>query len=165
MYVLLLLSYFDDIQTFAEIADMENQFSASKIRLFKLRLKLEGYDEESNAVKQISVVYSNAGYDIESFNEKAKDLETYDRHIEVKGTTTGKFRFFWSKNEIKTAKKLDKNYWIYVVINVDEQNGEPQGDIIERIQNPFKKIFPLDYFNKNEGKFKIECESYMISKN
>ena len=68
----------------------------------------------------------------------------------------------WSKNEIKTAQKYRQNYWIYVVTNIDKL--KKTGDITEKIQNPFEGIFPLNYFERDTGEYKIDCESYKISK-
>ena len=116
--------------------------------------------EEAKKVQQISDEDSNAGYDIESFSRKAKNLENFDKFIEVKGTTGEKFRFFWSKNEIKTARKKGNKYWIYFVTNVNKETRT--GDIIEMIQDPFRKIDPLNYFGNND--YHKECESYQITK-
>jgi len=116
--------------------------------------------EEAKKVEQISDDYSNAGYDVESFKGIAKNLEIYDKHIEVKGTTTDDFRFFWSKNEIKKAKKFGDRYWIYFVVKINKKDNS--GEISEMIQDPFRKIDPLNYFGNND--YNKECESYKITK-
>jgi hypothetical protein len=127
----------------------------------KKRLDVSGFHDEANNVKQISDEKSTLGYDIESFFGKADDITVPDKLIEVKGTTTNVFRFFWSKNEIKTAQKLRQNYWIYFVSDIDKD--KKTGNIIRKIQDPFEKIFPLNYFDKDTGEYGIECDSYIIS--
>ena len=120
----------------------------------------EKYFKEAEKVQQISVDFSNAGYDIESFVGKAENLERPDKFIEVKGTTAEQFRFFWSKNEIKQAQKLGNRYWIYFVANVnkEDRSGEiietigfrnrcPILNIIKRI--PFTLLFDLQHKLKN----------------
>ena len=131
------------------------------VKYEKRRLELEKFYDESSKVKQISEDDSSAGYDIESFFGKADNLSISDKLIEVKGTVGNKFRFFWSKNEIKTAKKLGKNYWIYFVINIDRL--QRTGTIFRKIQDPFSKIFPLNHFDRDDWDYEIECDSYIIS--
>ena len=125
------------------------------VKYEKKRLEIEGFHDEADKVRQISVEDSTAGYDVESFFGKASDLTKPDKLIEVKGTTTNEFGFFWSKNEIKAAQKYGQNYWIYVVTNID--NLEKTGSITEKIQNPSEKIF-------NDVSFKTEIEKYHITK-
>ena len=130
------------------------------VKFEKKRLESEKYFKEAEKVQQISVDFSNAGYDIESFVGKAENLERPDKFIEVKGTTTEEFRFFWSKNEIKQAQKLGNRYWIYFVANVNKDDGS--GEIIEMISDPFSKIDPFNHFNRDE--YHKECESFKITK-
>ena len=119
----------------------------------KNRLKNLGFEEESNKIRQISIDFSNAGYDIESFNGKTRDCVP-DRFIEVKGTTKKEFSFYWSINEINTAKELSSNYWIYHVSEIDVQNKTSSNDP-KMINNPYENIFSNDLFQKN-------IESYYI---
>ena len=116
----------------------------------------DGRDE--NMVERISDSHVNAGYDINSIHDK--NSKTHDKFIEVKGTTTEEFRFFWSKNEIKQAQKLGNRYWIYFVANVNKE--DKSGEIIEMISDPFSKIDPFNHFNRDE--YHKECESFKITK-
>ena len=68
--------------------------------------------ENSNMVKQISDLDVGAGYDVISFNDS--NSEKFDRFIEVK-SFIGSTSFFWSSNEMKTAKKIGQNYYLYLV--------------------------------------------------
>ena len=120
----------------------------------KNRLKNLGFEEESNKIRQISIDFSNAGYDIESFNGKTKD-GVPDRFIEVKGTTKKEFSFYWSNNEINTAKELSTNYWIYYVSEIDVQNKTSSNDP-KMINNPYENIFSNDLFQKNIESYHIQ---------
>ena len=120
----------------------------------KNRLKNLGFEEESNKIRQISIDFSNAGYDIESFNGKTKD-GVPDRFIEVKGTTKKEFSFYWSINEINTAKELSSNYWIYHVSEIDVQNKTSSNDP-KMINNPYENIFSNDLFQKNIESYHIQ---------
>ena len=118
------------------------------------RLKNLGFEEESNKIRQISIDFSNAGYDIESFNGKTKD-GVPDRFIEVKGTTKKEFSFYWSINEINTAKELSSNYWIYHVSEIDVQN-KSSSNYPKMINNPYENIFSNDLFQKNIDSYHIK---------
>ena len=120
----------------------------------KNRLKNLGFEEESNKIRQISIDFSNAGYDIESFNGKTKD-GVPDRFIEVKGTTKKEFSFYWSINEINTAKELSSNYWIYHVSEIDVQN-KSSSNYPKMINNPYENIFSNDLFQKNIESYHIK---------
>jgi len=119
----------------------------------KNRLKNLGFEEESKKIRQISIDFSNAGYDIESFNGKAKNGRP-DRFIEVKGTTQKEFNFYWSSNEIETAKKNGSNYWIYYISEINIQNKtSPNKPKI--FSDPYESIFSSSEYQK-------EIESYHI---
>lgn len=121
----------------------------------KNRLKNNSLIQESDKVKRISDEYANAGYDIVSYDNKSKDL-TYDRFIEVKGSTNDQFEIHWSENEVKTAKELGKKYWLYFVKEIDVESRKTNQEI-EQIQDPYAKVF-------NSKNYDIECQSYRITK-
>ena len=134
-----------------KIGDIAEKFV---LNFEKNRLKNLGFEEESNKIRQISIDFSNAGYDIESFNGKTRD-GVPDRFIEVKGTTKKEFSFYWSINEINTAKELSSNYWIYHVSEIDVQNKTPSNDP-KMINNPYENIFSNDLFQKNIENYHIK---------
>jgi len=134
-----------------KIGDIAEKFV---LNFEKNRLKNLGFEEESNKIRQISIDFSNAGYDIESFNGKTKD-GVPDRFIEVKGTTKKEFSFYWSINEINTAKELSSNYWIYHVSEIDVQNKTSSNDP-KMINNPYENIFSNDLFQKNIESYHIK---------
>ena len=134
-----------------KIGDIAEKFV---LNFEKNRLKNLGFEEESNKIRQISIDFSNAGYDIESFNGKTRD-GVPDRFIEVKGTTKKELDFHWSINEINVAKNLGSHYWIYHVSEIDIQNkisvNEPK-----MINNPYDNIFSNDLFEKNIENYHIK---------
>ena len=102
----------------------------------KERLK-DDYPDMAMSIEQISKIDVAAGYDIESFNGKGSTL-TPDRMIEVKGTSGTAPYFYWSENEIETAKSLKEKYWVYLWIEV---KSETEGTLYKKIQNPYEKLF------------------------
>lgn len=112
----------------------------------KKRLFDEGAKAESNIVQNISNTFVNAGYDINSFDNKTKDLK-FNRFIEVKGSTGTKISFFISNNEMNKAKDLGKKYWIYFVPEIDIMTGLHSGEII-KMQNPTNDVFNNSIYAK-----------------
>ncbi len=127
----------------------------------KNRLTKRGFTDKADRVEQISDDWANKGYDIDSFNGEGDDILP-DRFIEVKGTSRKKFSIFWSENEIKKAKELGDEYWIYFVSEINTETGECPNDP-EMIQNPFDKIKP--YENNPDDDYVKKIESIHITKN
>lgn len=63
-------------------------------------------------IKIISELDTSAGYDIESYEDDNSLL--LDKFIEVK-SYTGIPSFFWSSNEVDTAKEKEDRYYLYLV--------------------------------------------------
>lgn len=85
------------------------------------RLRGSGHAVEARCVRRISLVRVNAGYDVESFDGAAHDMN-YDRFIEVKGSRGADLRFIWTENEMNVAKKMRDRYWIYFQGGIDIRN-------------------------------------------
>ena len=119
------------------------------------RLLTMNCDQEAQNVKQISVDFANAGYDIRSFNGKSDEL-THDRFIEVKSSTDSEFSLYWRRNEMEVAKKYPDNYWIYFVPKINLINLT--SDEIILIGNPIKNIC-------ENNEYDITAESLHITKN
>lgn len=85
-------------------------------------------------IKRISVIDVAAGYDILSY-ESGESLE-FDRFIEVK-SFSGNAHFYWSENEIETAKLYEDRYYIYLI---DASLVNTQGYEPTIIKNPAKTI-------------------------
>jgi hypothetical protein len=128
-----LLSYeeFLKIQKQKELAGIEAEEFVLKYERNRLKeLKLKGFSK----IKRISETDVNAGYDILSFeNEKSRG---YDRLIEVKSFSRG-VNFYWSKNEIETAKQNKSNYYLYLIDRSKMEDGNYKPLIIK---NPYDKV-------------------------
>lgn len=98
------------------------------------RLRAAGCPAEAAAVRHISPVDVCAGYDVASFDGPSAAM-TFDRLIEVKTTVSASFAFFWSSNEIATARELGPTYWLYLVRLTSESHAE-----LVRVRNPVSRI-------------------------
>lgn len=119
----------------------------------KKRLQEQECLVESESIQQISKVNVSAGYDIESYNGKSRDM-IHDRFIEVKGSGGDRIHFYWSPNEIEAARKLRDKYWLYFVPNVSLKNERSDIEPL-MIRNPIKSIL------KN-SKFQTRCSEYEV---
>lgn len=90
--------------------------------------------EKKNSVKRISVIDVSAGYDILSYEDDTS--VEFDRFIEVK-SFFGNTHFYWSENEIETAKLYEDRYYIYLI---DASMVKMQGYEPLIIKNPAKTI-------------------------
>jgi hypothetical protein len=75
-----------------------------------------------------------AGYDILSWELHNKEK----RYIEVKAVSPDNFQFYWSKNEIDTALRLGKRYFLYLV---PVNSGKFNLSSMEIVQDPHKNVF------------------------
>ena len=89
-------------------------------------------------IKHVAVENVGAGYDILSFTETENCVGFSKRLVEVKAVSSIDFKFFWSRNEIETARLQGKNYFLYLV---PVSKGGFDLQKIRIIQNPFKKIY------------------------
>jgi Protein NO VEIN, C-terminal len=122
--------------------------------LFVLRYEQARLKDHPNfdKIELISETYVNAGYDILSFNDM--DSFIHDRFIEVK-SYSGEIAFYWSKNEVKKAKRLKDKYYLYLV----DRYLMPNSEYVPKIfRNPYKKIFENDVWKKETENWKITIE-------
>lgn len=106
--------------------------------------------EDKERIRQISHIDVSAGYDIISFHD---EVTLKRRYIEVK-TYRGTPHFYWSANEIDSAKIRGMDYFLYLV-NADkifEQDYVP-----EIIQNPYSSIV-------NSNDWKLTPSSFLVEK-
>ncbi len=106
----------------------------------------------TNKIKRISEEFVNAGYDIESFDNRESIL--IDRYIEVK-SFAGDVSFYWSKDEVNTAKNYGDKYYLYLV---DRSKINQENYIPSIFQNPYQKVFENEYWKKEIEKWKITLE-------
>jgi hypothetical protein len=100
-------------------------------------------------IKIISEHSVKSGYDIISF-ENIDSVE-YDRYIEVKSYSKN-LGFYWSKNEVNTARKKGENYCLYLV-NRDKM--EENNYVPTIITNAFFEVFQNKSWHK-------EAETYFV---
>lgn len=102
-----------------------------------------------NRIRQISVIDVTVGYDIISYENETS--VKYDRFIEVK-SYQGNPHFYWSQNEIETAKLYESRYYIYLIdaSKVGDPGYEPK-----IISNPAKNIL-------ESGSWILNPTSYMV---
>ena len=106
--------------------------------------------EDKEHIRQISHIDVSAGYDIISFHD---EVSLKRRYIEVK-TYRGAPHFYWSANEIDSAKIRGIDYFLYLV-NADRIFEE--GYVPEIIQNPYSTII-------NSSDWKLTPSSFLVEK-
>lgn len=108
-----------------------------------------GGHEFQEKIRRISEDFSNAGYDIESFNDMGSVF--IDRFIEVK-SFSGEINFYWSQNEVHIAKTLEDKYFLYLV---DRNKMSDPSYSPKIIQNPFFKVFESEHWRKEAETWKF----------
>jgi hypothetical protein len=106
-----------------------------------------------NNIKIISEEFSNAGYDIESFDSEESVVN--DRFIEVKSYSES-VAFYWSRNEVETAMELGSSYFLYLV---DRKQININGYKPIQIQNPSKTILQNVDWSIKTDTYKIELKN------
>lgn len=123
---------------------------------YEAELYVEKYEKQRlsnhplvNKIKIISNIDVTAGYDIVSFNSHTSDI--IDRFIEVKSFVHS-LSFYWSRNELETARLKAENYFLYLVdrMKMKEQSYKP---LI--IENPFTNIFLSEKWLKQENSWYV----------
>lgn len=114
--------------------------------------RLQGHPSVSS-VRRVSEDHANAGFDIESFNDKESVF--VDRYIEVK-SFSGDVVFYWSRHEIQTAKELADKYFLYFV---DRDKMSQPGYIPRMFQNPYQKVFENEFWKKEPESWRISSAS------
>ena len=117
--------------------------------------RLREFPNISNEIEYVAEVNVNAGYDILSFTILS-DGKRIKRYIEVKAVSNENFKFYWTRNEIETAKKYGKGYHLYLVPIIGTNNYDL--DNMEIINDPCEKLF------EKESKWTSLVEEYSIWK-
>lgn len=123
-----------------QLEQQEQQGEAAELYVVKYeKQRLSGSGKEDK-IKRISIIDVAAGYDILSFEDESSTES--DRLIEVKAYQ-GKKHFYWSENEIETAKLYEERYYIYLI---DASKIETPGYEPIIIQNPVKNISGSEFW-------------------
>lgn len=104
----------------------------------------------ADTIRQVSLVSVSAGYDIASYESVLSTQ--YDRFIEVKAI--GSNGFYFSANELKIAKKIGKQYCLYLV---DMRKKNRDGYKPEVIADPAK-------FFAESTDWRVTPDSYHITR-
>ncbi len=131
----------------------QKQIYGEEAEIFVLAYEKARLAEHPNLekIEIISEYDVSAGYDLVSFC--GVDSSEIDRFVEVK-SFTGSPYFYWSRNEIDTARIRRESYYLYLV-DREKMNEEGYAPII--VKDPFVNILGKpDDWNKR-------IESYFIS--
>jgi hypothetical protein len=103
-------------------------------------------------IKRIAEEFTNAGYDIESFT----GLNTIvpNRFIEVK-SYTDQVSFYWSRNEVDTAKELGEEYFLYLVDRSKYLLKDYKPMILK---DPYDRIFESELWKTETENWKITLD-------
>lgn len=102
-----------------------------------------------SSIRRVSEHHVNAGFDIESFNDKESVF--VDRYIEVK-SFAGDVAFYWSRNEVQIAREMADKYFLYFV---DRDKMLQPGYVPKMFQNPYHKIFENEFWEKEPEKWRL----------
>lgn len=131
----------------------EQEELGKQAEVFALRFeqnRLQGHPSVGS-IRRVSEERANAGFDIESFNDNESVF--VDRYIEVK-SYSGSVRFYWSQNEVDTAKELTDKYFLYLV----DRNKMAEAGYAPRVfQNPYQKIFESEYWKREPGTWVVSA--------
>jgi Domain of unknown function (DUF3883) len=101
--------------------------------------KLTNKEIEDIAIEHIKKIYPNA----KPATAKGYDLKIGSRLVEVKATTSKKYRqniFFSREHEHNLFKNNKKNYWLFRVYNVGKPKSitlkEIRADQLEAVEDP-----------------------------
>ena len=91
----------------------------------------------ADRIKHVAGENVSIGYDILSFTETTK-RRFDDRLIEVKAVSPIDWRFYWSRNEVESARIHGPNYFLYLV---PVSKGGFDIRSVRIIQNPFRRVY------------------------
>lgn len=104
--------------------------------------RLRNHPSLAKRIKHVAAENVGAGFDILSFTESETKSGFSDRLIEVKAVSPIDFKFYWSRNEIETARIHGSSYFLYL-IPVSKSGFDLQK--LKIIQNPFKRVYLAKY--------------------
>ena len=148
------------LDKFLKIIQKQDKISkAAELEIIKYeKNRLSKFPHLAKKVEHLSEKNVLAGYDIKSFTEKnEKNTNPSPRYIEVKAISPRKHRFFWTRNEIDSAKLYKQNYYLYLVPVLSSKKFDINNMII--IKNPYQNVY------KNEKNWfrRIELIEFSLS--
>jgi hypothetical protein len=132
----------------------DQELMGKEAELFVLDFEQQRLDGHPSidSVQRISEEYVGAGFDIESFGDKSSVF--LDRFIEVKSYSENAI-FYWSQNEVETAKEFGEKYFLYLV---DRTKMSQRGYAPRIFQNPYQNIFENGLWNKEPQVWKFSLQ-------
>jgi len=113
--------------------------------------KLKDYPYMARNIEHIAKINVNAGYDIKSFCKNEAEKGVSEKiYIEVKAVSAIQKKFYWSANEVETAKRLKTRYYLYLLpVGLNEQFDINN---LQIIQNPYESVYlSSDWLKKEES--------------
>lgn len=129
-----------DLQKILQAREKLGREAELEVLKFELA-RLRNNPGVTKRIRHIASENVSAGYDVLSFTKMADRGGFFDRLIEVKAVSPIDFKFFWSRNEIETARVHGSNYFLYLV-PVSKNGFDMQK--LKIIQNPFKRVYLND---------------------
>lgn len=124
----------------------QQQTYGEEAERFVLQSENQRLENQKN-IDWVAEYWANAGYDIASYNNITSKKQ--DRFIEVK-SYSGSPNFFWSRNEIQTARIRKEKYFLYLV-DRNKMKLKDYAPIV--IQNPYQSVLKNDTWNKRAEKY------------
>lgn len=121
------------------------------------RERLVEHPDLAKMVTHTAQLDVTAGYDIESF-EASTDIAK--RFIEVKAVSPYDFGFEWSIGEVRAAKYLQKQYFLYLLPVID---GTPSIKDAVVIQNPAEKLVDNKEWSMQVSGYSVNLNSTKIA--
>ncbi|MDB5163982.1 MAG: hypothetical protein JWS12_600 [Candidatus Saccharibacteria bacterium] len=119
--------------------------------------RLIDHPDLANRIAYTAELDVTAGYDIESF-EASTDITK--RFIEVKAVSPYDFGFEWSIGEVRAAKYLQKQYFLYLLPVI---NGIPSIKDAVVIQNPAEKLADRKKWDMRVSGYSVSLNSSKIA--
>jgi len=102
--------------------------------------RLSRFPDLSQKIEHTALKDIMAGYDIRSFDEMLDDSGCHSaRYIEVKAVSQWNYQFHWTMNEIKKAREICLNYYLYLLPVLGKRNFDLEG--LKIIRDPISNVY------------------------
>ncbi|MBW8010664.1 MAG: DUF3883 domain-containing protein [Chloroflexi bacterium] len=121
--------------------------------------RLSHLPELSKKIVHVSLNDVTAGFDIISFDSELFEGDPVMRYIEVKAVSKYDMHFYWSRNEIETAKEYSKRYFLYLLPVMGGNLFDINNLMI--IKNPINPVFNnTSIWGLQEEQYKVFRRNY-----
>jgi hypothetical protein len=125
----------EDKETIGKLAELE-------IIQFEKK-RLSSYPSLARKIEHVAISDVGAGYDILSYSITKDDIDKASlRYIEVKAVSQIDYKFFWTSNEIETAKDLKGEYYLYLIPVLGKSRFDLNG--LRMIKAPYLNLYMKD---------------------